>query len=231
MDASQLVQTNIKLSTLQEEGAYHASKFLSIQLLVTLEALKELLAGLRLFQAGVVVTSGEEELTLTAYCKRYEEYLEALCSGQVPRVEVMRGLTVFAAENCDDLYAIEVGEGQRVIRQRGASLQIQHHTLHYSTDDHRFRSMTLGEGAIHWGLQLTFPQLVQNPKTGEIEKTDLSLFKKLQRWARRETLPTTFRIGETQIATPYRLSPGCVEWIDGHPDLLREEIEVLHGNR
>ncbi len=61
--------------------------------------------------------------------------------------------------------------------------------------------MVLSRKSVTWGLQFSYPQLYQDPRTRQIFKVtdtpefpNTALFSKLQKWIRSETLPTPFQV-------------------------------------
>ncbi len=199
------------------------SKWLSIPALLgaeELEALLNELAPVQLFVTGQVLESAF--FPIDQFLAQYRRYL-ANFSKELPTM-----LWTTTAEAIEIRHVEGKGELARPILP---IVQVQPHTFSYSPLDGKYRSQVRGEGAISWGLQFSYPQIYENPTTRAIEKIDESfpntaLFRKLQRWVRRNTLPTPFVAEGNRTNVPIRLGKGCFEWINNHPQLAAAGIEV-----
>lgn len=93
--------------------------------------------------------------------------------------------------------------------------------------------MIRGERSISWGLEFSYPQLYQDPHTGEIVPIvegerfpNTAPFRQLQRWMRRETRPTPFLVDGHRINAVARLGRGAFAWIDRHRQLCDQQLGV-----
>jgi hypothetical protein len=231
---------NIQVSTLENEGAMQASKWLHAQALLDakeLEALFEALGDFSIFIAGAITKKEEGELSKDQFLASYTEYINRLQKGETLDIAHFRSLlTVVLTKSTEALYAIEMEGGRELIRLRRPVIQIQMHNLAYSDEEKKFRPMIFGENSTLWGLQFAYPQIVSNGKTQTVEKVEEStafpntaLFKTLQRWMRNNTRATPFLVGEekTRINVSMRLGKECFSWINTHPQLIKQSIEVL----
>ena len=121
---------------------------------------------LGLYQTSGVVAPGEEEFDL----EKLVEIIGPQGEGRVPSL----GLSVTG----ELLYTVSVGEGRILVRAERPVVQLR-----------PCRPPDVG-------LELGYPQLYQDPVTGEIEKVtegdrfpNTLLFKKIRRWVRHATAP------------------------------------------
>jgi hypothetical protein len=224
--------SKLRQSSPDAEGVYRASRWLQVAALLEtgeLKALLDSLPDLQIFATGAVVSAGEETLSSDAYCALYDRYLEAI--GQAA-IQATIPLTVSLSTCSDCLYVMEVGNGRRLVRVQRPVIGIRPHTLAYSAVDNRFRSMVRGENAIAWGLEFSYPQLFQCPRSGEILAVassdtfpNTTCFRALQRWMREHTRATPFLVGDRRINVSARLGRQYQKAND-HPQLIRQGIQV-----
>jgi hypothetical protein len=111
---------------------------------------------------------------------------------------------------------------------------MQMHQFLFSSMEKIFYPMVLGQKTVSWGLQFSYPQFYQDPKTKEITrviKKDLfpntELFALLMKWVRQFTIHTTFLVEEERINATIRIGKKCMSWIHLHPQLQELGIKVL----
>lgn len=230
----------LRFSTLNEEGPLQVSKWLKIQMLVDIEEIKSLFSFLGeflIYNASTVCKEGQGIITQNKFLDCYADYINALKNGRMPEESFYRQCfsSVFTVSP-DSLYAVKIGEGMQLIRIRKPVIQLQSHRLNYSSEDGKFRSMTLGTDSIVWGIQFSYPQLYLNNRTKEIENVmeihrfaNTSLFRSLQKWTRQHTIPTPFFVNHERINVPMRLGKQCISWINKHPQLIEKNIHVVAG--
>lgn len=227
----------LRQSTLQVEGHYQASKWLSLQALLEVDEMDRLLTDLGAYTialAGHVCKMSEGILSKQQFLKVYSEYIEQLKSGHLPDEVIFRPtFSAVLTKDPDSLYAIVLNEHQHLIRVSRPSVQMQFHRMHYSEQDGKFRPMIFGTDSILWGIQFSYPQIFQDNQTREIYSVleghvfpNTELFRTLQRWLRNNSIPTPFLIGEKQINVPMRLGKECLPWINQHAQLMKKGIRV-----
>lgn len=227
----------LRESTLAKEGALQCSKFLTLQLLVDeqeMEALLGLDSSLRIFRGAEVTLRGEGELSQEQWLEGYSSYVALLKKGERPCPQDWAPLfSVMWTVEGSTCYALPVGEGQQIVKACRPVIQIQPHSMGYSQLDGKFRPMVRGPHSISWGIQVGYPQIFQEPHSGAVHQVDQSegfpntaWFKALQRWVRRETVPTPFILGEKLHSLPMRLGKKCFSWVQNHPQLQELAIEV-----
>lgn len=224
-----------------QEPPLQASKWLQLQLLideVEMSGLLDALGDFRIFMAGVVCADSEGELSKDAFLQLYESYASALKAGQLPDETRYRAAfsSVFTVDS-NDLFQLKVTGNRRIIRVIRPVLQLQMNKMAYSALDGKFRPMVLGKDSIFWGIQFSYPQLYQNKRNEVFKTLDAALFpnselyRRLQAWVRRATVPTPFQTGEITVNSPMRIGKNCLPWINQHPQLIQQNIQVVHSTQ
>jgi len=226
-----------RTSTLKDEGYYQVSKWLSCQLLVTTEEFQKLFADLREYSiclAGQIYSEQEEVISPLKFLECYDAYIEGIKCGKLIDEVIYRPYfsSVFTT-SLDYLYKVEIPGGKYLLRAEKPVVQLQAHRMHYSKLDGKFRPMIFGTESISWGIQFSYPQIFQDNKTKEILKCfnnrefpNGGLYLDLQKWVRKNTIPTTFLDGEKRIITSIRIGKGCLPWINNHPHLIEKGLQV-----
>lgn len=215
-----------------------ASKWLQIQALLSSQEMEQLLKdieGIKFYVVGKVISPGGETITKAEFLEKYEDYVSLLKAGQVPDATVFRPYFSSALTLADDhVFFIKAGENTQLVRTAKPVVQMQLHMMGYSAMEQKFRPMSLGIDSIHWGVQLSYPQLYLDAITKKIEKVltnhefpNTQLFRHIQSWIRNNTLPTPFFVDGKRINVPMRLGKECFEWINGHPQLRSLGIRVI----
>lgn len=216
---------------------YHASKWLSAAMLIDADEMKSLfnaLGNFLIFTVGSIVRRGEGLIAHEDFLACYNRYIETLKSGKIPEDSSYRPIfsSVFTTSQ-DLLYALHVGTDAQLLRVSKPVVQLQAHSLDYSKADGKFRPMVLGKDSVLWGVQFSYPQLFEDPKTHAAHKVNdsmefpnTSLFRALQKWTRQFTVPTPFLVDEKLVNVPMRLGKNCFSWINDHPQLKTKGLKV-----
>lgn len=225
----------MRTSNLTLDPPMEASKWLKFQVLVDAEEMGKLfkiLGPFEIYLTGVLTEPGKENVVKTHFLDIYRSYIDSLAQGEIPIEASYRPYfnTIFTADE-ESLYALPTAAGRQLVRVIKPVLQLQAHSMDYSIHDNKFRPMIFGLDSILWGIQFSYPQLFLDPKTKDILNVDLTfpntfLFKNLQKWVRKETVPTPFLIEKKVVHTPMRLGKACFPWINQHPDLIRKSLLV-----
>lgn len=219
------------------EQPMQASKWIQVQLLLDADEMQDLfdhLGDFKIYRCGCVLAKGEGNISRQAFLDCYRSYVAHLKEGKVPPESTYSPFfTSILTLSSDCLFMLPLGEKQQMIRPAKPIIQLQSHEMDYSSVDGKFRSMVFGGESILWGLQLSYPQLYQNPETMEVEKVledpkhiNTPLFRQLQHWVRLNTIPTPFLIDGHKTNVPMRLGKRCISWINQHPQLRKKGITV-----
>jgi hypothetical protein len=210
------------------EGVYQGSKYLKYHVLCDAEELAILMKEDSWLYPLTGLNSGEA-IDKGTFLSEYGKWIEGLKQGRIPTDAELR--TVLAAAmtaETEALWRQEVPGNRFLVKIGKPVIQIQAHFFTYSSLDGIFRPMTMGSGSIFWGLQFSYPQIYQDPKTMEFFEVDDSpntaLFQKIKQWVRDYTRATPFVVDGKKVNVPIRLGKNCFSWIHRHPQL--KEITV-----
>ncbi len=222
----------LRISTPATEGVYQGSKYLKYQVLCDAQELRNLFNRLSPFWIYPLTGLGDgEPLEKERFLAEYGGWIEGIKAGKIPSDADLKRLLAcaFTAET-EALWKQEVPGGRFIIKMAGPMIQVQAHFFTFSPLDRVYRPMTMGSNSIFWGLQFSFPQIYQEPKTMELMEVDESknseLFQIIKQWVRDETRPTPFIHEEKKTNVPIRLGKNCFPWIHLHPQLLEQHIGV-----
>jgi hypothetical protein len=229
-------------STPQVEGLLQVSKWLKTQVLLDSKEMGSLIEALFPFYIVSVsgpVSSEESVVSAASFLEAYTEYVELLKKGLVPPVERFRRLFSCAlSRTLDSFYAMALGADRYLIKPVMPVIQLQAHHLFYSTLDQKFHPMVFSAESTSWGLQFSYPQLFQDPKTrGVVKVSDTerfvnsALFSTFLRWIRSHTVPTPFMVGGVRTNVPMRVGKLALSWVASHPQLKAQGISLCGGKK
>lgn len=223
---------SLRVSTPEKEGVYQASKYLKYQVLCEVDELARLLESLSPFSMyHLTGLSNGEELESEVFLSAYGSWIQELKEGRIPKDEDLRKVLACAwTKEREALWKQEVPGNKYIIKMAKPLVQVQAHFFTYSSLDEIFRPMSMGPNQIFWGLQFSFPQIYQHPKTMELleveEELNCELFKKIKLWVREETRATPFIVSGKKTNVPIRLGKSCFSWINSHKQLQEQKIGV-----
>jgi hypothetical protein len=205
---------------------FQGAKWLKIQALLDGSELKSLfqcLGEVKIFPLGIPMEAQSFPIEADAYVSSYASWVDALKKGEIPSGDALRTLNMTLW--CEDETSVTISElknGRYLVRPKKASLQVQIHSMGYSTVDRTFRPMVLGQDTIFWGLQWSFPQVGQDPQTGEIfELKPHPWFVKIRQWTRDNAIPTPMLVDGVKTHLPIKIGKQCLSWIGQHPQLAK----------
>lgn len=225
-----------RISTPSIEGPFQAAKWLKIQALLDPQELVDLLSlGGFLYPLSGLYKPEELIDAKGSFLKAYAEWIEQLKSGFVPHEAELRKYSAIAwVCNAESLWLQEVPQSRYMVKVSEPIVQIQVHQMSYSSIDGEFRPMVMSRESIFWGLQFSFPQIYQDPKSLELLEVEagshLELFQQLRRWMRENTAPTPMMVEGKRKNLPIRLGKKCFSWVNRHPQLVGKGLSVLERN-
>ncbi|HSX13261.1 MAG TPA: hypothetical protein VLE96_02435 [Chlamydiales bacterium] len=214
---------NLRVSEPSIEGVFQASKWLKIQVLLDCDEMKKLILSLGNFSIFPIGGVGDgKSFDHDFFAAEYCQWIEALKQGIVPNPSVK---AVVFVEDLDALWLQKVGPEKYLTKMSQPVVHVQSHYFAYS--EGVFRPMSMGLKSIFWGLQFSFPQLYQDPKTMEFHTVkEGALFRKIQLWMREHTRATPFIVDGKKINSSIRIGKKCLSWIASHPQLIEQNIRV-----
>lgn len=230
--------TAFRVSSPSQEGLLQVSKWIKVQVLLDQEEIVELFKKLDPFYFITVSKPVKEQNALVSqndFLQAYLEYIQSLKKGKVVQDGYLRECFSCAMTRSKEVfYAMPVSEERLLIKPVLPVIQMQMHQFLFSSMDKVFYPMVLGQKTVSWGIQFSYPQFYQDPKTKEIVrviKKDLfpntELFALLMKWVRQFTIPTPFLVEEERINATIRIGKKCMSWIHLHPQLQELGIKVL----
>ncbi len=227
----------MKISSPQEEGHFFASKWIEFSVLASVEELAGLFSHLEkasIFLLGAPLAKEKVEISTDYFLEVYGQILEDLKRGELKKETCRKILPVVLTLSSDAVYLQALPGDKYLLKLTAPVIQMQAHFFRYSPVDGSLRSMVMGEDCLFWGIQFSYPQMFQDPKTEEIRKSsgypNEKLFLTLRKWVRDATLATPFLLPDgKKVNSPIRLGKGCFSWISQHPELARQGLKVVHA--
>ena len=227
-----------RVSSPRQEGLLQVSKWIKVQVLLDQEEIVDLFKKLEPFYLIAVSKPVKEQSVLLPqndFLQAYSKYIQSLKKGRVAQDSYFREWFSCAMTTSKEVfYAMPVSEERFLIKPILPVIQMQMHQFLFSPTEKVFYPMVLGQKTVSWGIQFSYPQFYQDPKTKEITrviKKDLfpntELFTLLMKWVRQFTIPTPFLIEEERINATIRIGKKCMSWIHLHPQLQELGIKVL----
>ncbi|MCX6990661.1 MAG: hypothetical protein NTX49_06345 [Chlamydiae bacterium] len=227
----------LRLSTQEKEGMYHASKWLKHQILIDEVGMKELFESIGkcyICHASGPVQSANTFISKEKILEVYASYIQAIKQGQpIDEKELRRFFCNYLTYDLDSLYGVPISQDRCLIKVARPVVQMQFHHFFPSTVDGKFHSMVMTEDSVHWGVQFSYPQIFEDPKTHQYFKMNESpdfpntaLFKNVIRYIRSHTVPTPFIFQGVRTRVPFRLGKSCFSWINTHKELKEKGIVV-----
>lgn len=228
----------LPLRTLSDHHPLQASKWISVPVLLDsteMERLLNHLNGFWMFQVSGVVGKNEGYIERSAFLRAYAEYIDALKDGKKPQEAHYRNyFSCVMTVDANALYVLQASENQYLIKIAKPVVQLQALRIDYSQVDGKFRTMVHGSESILWGIQFSYPQLCLDPDTLDVMQVkegnafpNTKLFRTLQLWVRRNTVPTPFIVNGEVVYVPVRLGKESFRWINCHPQLIAKHLHVL----
>lgn len=214
------------------------SKQLKFQVLLDDSEMRSLLQDLVPVHICVVsepTTLDRALISTEDFLEKYSCYVAAIKQGNLLNEKPLR--RYFSSgwtSDLDTVYAMVIPSNKHLVKPIKPLIQLQGHHFFYSDLDKQFHPMVLSQESVTWGIQFSYPQLSQDPKTSDIVKVgkgddfpNTALFVTLTKWLREHTLPTPFVVDGKRTNAPIRLGKQCLSWIGKHPQLAQKEIEIF----
>lgn len=230
--------TTFRISCARQEGLLQVSKWIKVQLLLDQQEIVDLLKKLEPFYLVAVSKPVKEQNSLLEqkdFLEAYSGYIQALKKGRVAQDTQFKEYFSCAMTRSKELfYAMPVSEERFLIKPILPVIQMQMHQFLFSATEKMFYPMVFGQKTVSWGMQFSYPQFYQDPKTKEIMRVikkelfpNTELFALLMKWVRQFTIPTPFLVEEKRINATIRIGKKCMSWIHLHPQLHELGLKVL----
>lgn len=218
---------------------YQASRWLKTRLLLSALSMKELMDHLEplcFIQAASVIKSADPCVSKDDFLAAYSDYVqhleqdEAGCSAFAKRSSLFT-LTLSTSQEIAKTY--EVRPGFFLTRLSEPGVQVRPCLVDFSHLSRQFSYRALGATSISWGLEFSYPQLIQKAG-GTIENglkepfVNGSLFKKLQKWARLQTRPAIFNFEGQKIISELRIGEDT-SWAEDMPAIKKRGLTLFQS--
>jgi hypothetical protein len=228
---------SIRISSPKTEGILQVSKWLKVQVLLDeneMQQLIQILGPVFFVVVSEPIKADEAVILSSVFLEKYADYIHLLRKGEVPSEgEFRRFFSCAISATLETFYAIAVGDDKFLIKPKKPVLQLQMHHFFYSDLDGKFHPMVLSPESISWGLQISYPQLFQDPVTRGVVKVidsldfpNTAIFTHLLKWMRNFTLPTPFEVKGMRVNSPIRIGKQSLTWIKNHPQLYQRGIQI-----
>lgn len=229
---------SLRIGSIEKERPLQVSKWLEHPFLLDFEEMQELVSimGEVFFcPAGVPVGHKEFLVLKETFLARYRDYIECLKKKRpLKDKELRRYFCQYVTSSLEMMYALKIGEDRFLIKPQKPIIQMQYHQFFVSKLDGKFHSMVLSEDSISWGIQLSYPQIYQDPNLASYSKVieseefpNTSLFKKIIQWLRYNTIPTPFELEGKRTNATFRIGKKCLPWIHQHSGLQAKGLLVV----
>jgi hypothetical protein len=226
---------SLRISEPSKEGKYSVSKWIKHQVLLDVPEMEELcrfIAPAHFYNVSEVLSLAGLEVGTDQFLNSYKIYIDGLKSGQISADPLIKKHFSSAISiDPSALYACVIGPDKYMAKPLRPLIQMQQHRFFPSKAAGEFHSMVMSQESVHWGIQFSYPQIFHNG-SAYTKVTDpqlfpnTPLFTRMVQWFRSHTVPTTFLWGGKKIATSFRLGKECFGWINDHPQLKEQGIEV-----
>lgn len=219
------------------EGDYRVSKWMNFQLLLNESELLELFKEIEVQHLLCLSHVGiYEDLYLSKqnYLNLYAKYLELLQKDTILESrEIIKKLNVAIAYDFQDFYKIPLPDDKILIKMKSPSIQIKPFHFVYNHELEKFLPNVCSSSTIYFGLEISFPQIFQDPKTFVIKHIfkDQKLksaqqFKKIRSFVRDHTQPARFQIKDNVKVATFRIGKKCINFAKSCPALKKEGLLI-----
>jgi hypothetical protein len=205
----------IRYSSVEQEGIFRASKWLKHAALLSVEEMQSFLSVLDSFflvPASGLLSKASWKVSEPEFLRQYEEYIDWMkLHATLPPMPLRRFFSLMLSTSLKTFYAVEVPDEKIAIKPSLPVIQIQLYHCFFSPFDHQIRSMVASPESFAWGLQFSYPQIYEHPKTHQFAKVLLEEgfpnskpFKEMVSWLRKNTKPVALQ-EEGRAYAPFRI--------------------------
>jgi len=159
------------------------------------------------------VTKESWQVPRSLLFSHYESYLDGLFKGEkMPSQELRRFFSWMLFSAPEDLYAMPVSGGRWALKSRRPVIYGQLYHAFFSPADGKLHPMVLHPSSFSFGLQFSYPQLFEDPKTHVFHRVLVEgnfattpLYKRLIAWIRTYTKPLILQVNHQAKPMPFRI--------------------------
>ncbi len=166
-----------------------------------------------------ILTLETYQLSQESFLERYGRYLDWIGSDPgFPSSKVRNDCTLMISSGPDSFYSVPVAGGF-FLKPGLPVVSVRTYHCFISSLDGSLRSMAMNVDSFTFGLEFSYPQIYEDPRTGEFRKTLLdsdspntALYKKMTSALRRQTKPLLIEINGNKVAAPFRVGIDSSDW-------------------
>lgn len=223
-----------RISHPKKEGVFQASKWFSYRVLLDSFEMEDLFFSLppfSLYNVSEIVSPAEAVFSHQDFLEAYTSHIQALKKGVIEDPPKAMFSSAMSSSN-DVFYAMDVKKGV-ILKLLQPVIQLSIHHFTYSPERKAFHFMVHSQESVSWGLQFSYPQLYANSIKGDVIEVmkdrslpNTILFRALMKWMRNNSRPSPFLIEGRRVNVEARLGNQCFEWINEHPGLKEQNLEI-----
>ncbi len=213
--------------------SFAASRWVSVGLLMSAEEWKTFFQAfprLRLYKVAAVVMEGAEELPFEEFYSLVESFATEIQTKLDMDLSSYRIPFSCALSESKESFTIQALPSQRVLLKPKEPV-IQLRPLSFSiSSEGKIQTKSWGKNHICWGIQMSYPQLFQDPATQNIiqalsEHPHGVLFKKVLHWIRHHTKSVFLKGQEKSAAFSLKVGKESVYLLSKHEQCRKNGVE------
>ncbi len=230
----------IRYSSVEKEGLFRASKWLKHAILLNVEEMRSFLSVLGSFvlvPASGLLSEVSWQISKQEFLEQYASYLDWMhLHTTLPPNDLRRFFSLMLSTSLETFYAMKVPEEKIVVKPSLPVIQIQLYHCFFSSFDHQIRSMVASPESFAWGLQFSYPQIYEHPKTHQFTKIlieegfpNSKPFKEMVSWLRKNTQPVALQ-EDGRAYAPFRIGKLSLDRRETHAGLqaiLSNGVKIL----
>jgi hypothetical protein len=228
----------IRESTIEKEGTNAVSMWLSYSFFLSYDEMRDFIDYLSPFyiiRTDIVLDEKDDGIVNSKeFLEVYKNYISDLSLHQgIDEKRVRKYFHAIWTVSLDIAYNIKLKCGRHILKIFRPALVLQHHKMSYNKESQKFFSMVFGKDLLSFGLNLSYPQLYQDPKDKTLHKVMLEdkfentlLFNKAKEWIKKHTRPLTVVIDKKKCVQTIRIGKKSLEVLKNHPWFSTSKMEL-----
>jgi hypothetical protein len=187
---------------------------------------------LHLFRVASVVAKGKEEMEISEFLSIMTKFITEIESRSDIDIDPYRIPFSCALSPTISDFSVMHLPGERVlVKPREPVIQLRPLSLSMSPEG-ALQTKSWGKDNIFWGIQLSYPQIFQDPQTKEIvqalaDHPNGKLFKEILKWFRLHTKPVSLAKRGKSLAFSLKVGAKSVYLLAKHEQIKKSIIEFV----
>lgn len=220
-----------RISTVEQEGLFRASKWLKHAFLLSQDELEDFFSMINpsfLLSSSALTTLSNWQVSFSELQDKYQELLGWMQQHPtLPPPPLRRFFSLMLSTSLDTFYAVNLGD-KAAIKPSLPVIQIQMYHCFFSSMDRQLRPMVVSPESFAWGLQISYPQIYEDPRTHQYSKVLLDPkfpnsepFKEMVSWLRKHTRLAPLQEKEVKVYAPFRIGKKSLSMKESHVGLQK----------